>query len=103
MSNREIKMLQLLNCQEHIQFHDLSVRDSDALDLLLSRGYVQLDKGLVLGAVGFVVAYAITDAGRIALADFLVERRRRRWEDVRYVITTGIAVAALIVSLIRAA
>lgn len=103
MSNLEVKMLKLLNCQEHIQFHDLSARESDALDLLLSRGYVQRDKGLVPGAAGFVVAYAITDTGRIALADFLVERRRRRWENARYIITTGIAVAALIVSLIRAA
>jgi len=47
-----------------------------------------------------MACYSITDEGRIALQDHYTEQKHRRTESIRYWITTAIAIAALIISII---
>lgn len=65
------------------------------IDHLAARGLVEVQPG-----EDGPYAVALTDAGMHYLEDTRDKNRARRWENTRYWITTGIAIVALILSII---
>lgn len=95
MTVKESKLLQAISDNEGVVYaREVIGEDYTTVQLLRNRGYV-----IYQGALN-MACYSITDEGRIALQDHYTEQKHRRTESIRYWITTAIAIAALIISII---
>lgn len=71
MSETEAIILETLKSEGHLEFHDLSEDEADALNALVLRGWVDRETRHRDNNVFYPYAvYSITDAGRLALADY---------------------------------
>ena len=61
-----------------------------------------LDRGFLIrkGALDHV-KLELTEEGHVAFADYQIELQRRRYETIRYCITTAIAISAPIISIVK--
>lgn len=101
MNKTEYNILKLLSAKGELHFHDLSAKESEALEALEARGWTEPITVFLNGNLNQrKTLHGITPAGRVALSDYREQMSVRRHESIRYWITTAIAVAALIVSII---
>lgn len=98
MSDSEFRLLETLAAADGVMLaRDVPSEDRHTIDLLIARGYVQSERRYPVGSLENPMdIYAITKAGRVALADHRSKLADRRW-------TRALAIAALIISLLSLA
>ena len=103
MTSTESSILEILNDpNSSVAFKSLSPDEASALECAVDNGWAERrveykDNNLLEP----ITVYRITASGRVALENEHAQKRRRRKEDIRYWITTAIAIAALIVALLK--
>ena len=94
MSHREYVLLCRLDAAGgSIDAAKLSNREGKLLDVLCARGFARLS------GHGSDAEYILKPAGRVAIENYRVLRFARRAENIRYAITTAIAILALLVAI----